>query len=155
MRRKPKPLNEAQAFLLCQLVRSPGITKLTRKPTYAPTGLTWATVYQLFRRGYAEYFGSFNQCARVTPAGRNYFTAVYGDAHAYDDACMRRHDTAVRTANARIIEAEIDEMDTDGRLTALAMTMAIDAGVDWPSLDGDAQAAWHERAVERLRGTDV
>lgn len=152
MRHKPKPLNEAQAYLLCQLVLSPGVSKLTRKPASAPANLTWATVYQLFRRGYAEYFGPFNQLARITPAGRSYFAAVYGDAQAYDDACVRRHNAA---AQARVVATEIDEMDNDGRLTALAMTMAIDAGADWPSLDGDAQAAWHERAIERLRGTDV
>jgi hypothetical protein len=48
-------------------------------------------------------------------------------------------------------EDEIDEMANDGRLTALARTMAVDAGADWPSLNGDAQDAWHERAIEHLR----
>jgi len=51
-----------------------------------------------------------------------------------------------------ITEDEIDEMSNDGRLTALAQTMAIEAGADWPSLDGDAQDAWHERAIERVHG---
>lgn len=53
------------------------------------------------------------------------------------------------------VEGQIDEMANDGRLTALAQMLAIDAGADWPSLTGDAQDAWHERAIERLRGTDV
>ena len=49
-------------------------------------------------------------------------------------------------------EQEIDEMTDDGRLGALAKHLAIDAGADWPSLDGDAQDAWHEAAIRKLRG---
>jgi hypothetical protein len=48
-------------------------------------------------------------------------------------------------------EAEIDDMANDGRLTAIAMRMAIAAGVDWPSLDGEEQDEWHEEAIQRLR----
>lgn len=61
----------------------------------------------------------------------------------------------VRTAaRKRKYEDEIDEMSNDGRLTALAMSMAIDAGADWPSLNGEAQDQWHERAIEKLRGQE-
>ena len=49
------------------------------------------------------------------------------------------------------VETELDEMTDDGRLGALAKHLAIVAGADWPSLDGDAQDAWHERAVEQVR----
>lgn len=42
-------------------------------------------------------------------------------------------------------------MASDGRLGALAKWLAIQAGADWPSLDGEAQDAWHERAIEQLR----
>lgn len=55
----------------------------------------------------------------------------------------------------RVTEREIDEMSNDGRLTAIAMRMAIDAGADWPSLNAEAQDAWHERAIERLRGHEL
>lgn len=50
-----------------------------------------------------------------------------------------------------ITEDELDEMASDGRLGALAKWLAIQAGADWPSLDGEAQDAWHERAIEQLR----
>lgn len=50
-------------------------------------------------------------------------------------------------------EDEIDDMANDGRLTQVAMRLAIDGGVDWPSLDGDAQDAWCERAIEHLRSS--
>ncbi len=49
------------------------------------------------------------------------------------------------------IEREIDDMANDGTLGAVAKHLAIDAGADWPSLDGDAQDAWHERAIEHER----
>lgn len=49
------------------------------------------------------------------------------------------------------LEDEIDEMAGDGRLTAIAQHLAIEAGCDWPSLDGDAQDAWHERAIDHVR----
>jgi len=48
-------------------------------------------------------------------------------------------------------EDEIDEMANNGQLTVLAQTMAVEAGADWPGLDGNAQDAWHERAIEHLR----
>lgn len=49
-------------------------------------------------------------------------------------------------------EAEIDTLADDGRLTGIAMRLAIDAGVDWPSLNGEEQDEWHEVAIEKLRG---
>lgn len=42
-------------------------------------------------------------------------------------------------------------MADDGRLGALAKHLAIAAGADWPSLDGEAQDAWHEAAIAKLR----
>lgn len=48
-------------------------------------------------------------------------------------------------------EAQIDAMANDGSLNQMAMGMAIDAGLDWPSLDGEAQDEWNERAIDRLR----
>lgn len=48
-------------------------------------------------------------------------------------------------------EGEIDAMSDDGRLGALAKRLAIESGVDWPSLDKEAQDAWHERAIEHVR----
>lgn len=52
-------------------------------------------------------------------------------------------------------EDEIDAMADDGRLTGIAMRMAIAAGVDWTSLDGEEQDGWHEQAIQRLRdGSD-
>lgn len=56
-----------------------------------------------------------------------------------------------RQRKQRDIEAEIDAMADDGRLGAVAKRLAIAAGADWPSLDGDAQDAWHERAIEYIR----
>jgi hypothetical protein len=52
----------------------------------------------------------------------------------------------------RASEKQIDAMADDGRLGALAAEMAIDAGADWPSLDGDAQDAWYQAAIDYLRG---
>lgn len=49
------------------------------------------------------------------------------------------------------VETLLDEMADDGRLGAVAKHLAIADGVDWPSLDGDAQDAWHERAIEHVR----
>lgn len=60
----------------------------------------------------------------------------------------------VKIRSTRSVEGRLDAMANDGRLTALAQAMAIEAGADWPSLDGDAQDTWHERAIERVRGTD-
>lgn len=48
-------------------------------------------------------------------------------------------------------EQEIDEMADDGRLGALARELAIAAGNDWPSLNGEEQDAWHEAAIAKLR----
>lgn len=48
-------------------------------------------------------------------------------------------------------EEEIDDLANDGRLTRIAMRLAIDAGADWPSLDAEAQDAWHDTAIRRLR----
>jgi hypothetical protein len=52
-------------------------------------------------------------------------------------------------------EAEIDAMADDGRLTRIAMRMAIKAGVDWSSIDGEQQDEWHEDAIQRLRAGTV
>lgn len=60
---------------------------------------------------------------------------------------MRRRRTGGMT------EREIDEMANDGSLSTMAMWMAIDAGIDWPSLDGEAQDAWHEAAIAKLKET--
>ena len=38
---------------------------------------------------------------------------------------------------------------------AVAKRLAIEAGADWPSLDGEAQDAWHERAIEHVRSGSV
>lgn len=61
---------------------------------------------------------------------------------------------ALDTPTEPTTEAQIDAMANDGRLTRLAMQLAIDAGADWPSLDGEAQDAWHERAIDHLRGVE-
>ena len=50
-----------------------------------------------------------------------------------------------------ITEARLDEMANEGRLTPIAMHLAIDAGADWPSLTGEEQDAWHEFAIRQLR----
>jgi hypothetical protein len=44
-------------------------------------------------------------------------------------------------------------MADDGRLSALAKRLAIDAGVDWPSLGEDEQDAWHEAAIAQVRSS--
>jgi hypothetical protein len=54
-----------------------------------------------------------------------------------------------------ITEAKLDALANDGTLGRIAMRLAIDAGADWPSLDGDAQDAWHERAIEMLRAGEI
>ena len=56
-----------------------------------------------------------------------------------------------RRLSGAALEAKLDAMASDGRLSRLAMQLAIDAGADWPSLDGDAKDAWHERAIEQVR----
>lgn len=38
-----------------------------------------------------------------------------------------------------------------GSLGPSSDDLAIDARVDWPSLDGEEQDGWHERAIEWLR----
>lgn len=55
----------------------------------------------------------------------------------------------------RDIETEIDEMANDGRLGAIAKHLAIEAGCDWPSLNGEERDAWHERAIAKLRDGSV
>lgn len=56
---------------------------------------------------------------------------------------------------AAITEAQLDAMANEGRISPIAMRLAIDAGADWPSLDGDAQDAWHERAIDLLRSGEI
>jgi hypothetical protein len=53
------------------------------------------------------------------------------------------------------LERKLDAMADDGTLGAFAQHLAILAGADWPSLDGDAQDAWHEAAIERLRADQL
>lgn len=53
------------------------------------------------------------------------------------------------------VEDEIDAMSNDGRLGAVAKRLAIEAGADWPSLDGEAQDNWHQRAIDHVRGIRV
>ena len=53
------------------------------------------------------------------------------------------------------VEDEIDAMSNNGRLGAVAKRLANEAGADWPSLDGEAQDAWHERAIEHVRAGGV
>lgn len=48
-------------------------------------------------------------------------------------------------------ESDIDQLANDGRLGIITKRIAIEAGVDWTSLDPDEQDAWHERAIELLR----
>lgn len=48
-------------------------------------------------------------------------------------------------------EREIDALANDGRLSEMAMSLAIDAGADWTSLDGDTKDRWGERAIALLR----
>lgn len=60
----------------------------------------------------------------------------------------------MKIGSTRSVEGKLDAMANDGRLTAMAQAMAIEAGVDWPSLDGNAQDAWHERVIERVRFGD-
>lgn len=54
-----------------------------------------------------------------------------------------------------LTEDQIDAMSNDGRLSRIAMRLAIDAGNDWPSLNRDEQDDWHERAIERLRNGEI
>jgi hypothetical protein len=54
-----------------------------------------------------------------------------------------------------VTQAQLDAMANDGRLSRLAMQMAIDAGNDWPSLDGDEQDAWAERAIRQIRSGHI
>lgn len=68
------------------------------------------------------------------------------------DSILRIASNIADNVSERMRLAEIDDMANDGRLTQVAVRLAIDAGADWPSLDGDAQDAWHERAIEHLRG---
>lgn len=64
-----------------------------------------------------------------------------------------RHEPAVNDRaryHQTMTDKKIDAMADDGRLGALAKHLAIDAGEDWPSLDGEAQDAWHEAAIAKL-----
>lgn len=54
-----------------------------------------------------------------------------------------------------ITEAKLDALANDGTLGRIAKRLAIEAGVDWPSLDGDAQDVWHEHAIEALRSGEI
>jgi hypothetical protein len=65
----------------------------------------------------------------------------------------RGDDYKERTMGKRsaITERQLDALADDGRLSNLAMRLAIDAGNDWPSLSGEAQDAWCELAIKKLR----
>lgn len=53
------------------------------------------------------------------------------------------------------MEQYLDDLANDGRLGIVAKRIAIEAGNDWPSLNGDEQDEWHEEAIRRLRaGTE-
>lgn len=54
-----------------------------------------------------------------------------------------------------ITERQLDAMSNDGRLASIAMRLAIDAGNDWPSLNGAEQDAWYEHAIKLLRSGDL
>lgn len=54
-----------------------------------------------------------------------------------------------------ITEDKLDALSNDGTLARIAMRLAIGAGIDWPSLNGDEQDEWHERAIELLRSGEV
>ena len=54
-----------------------------------------------------------------------------------------------------ITERQLDAMSNDGRLSSIAMRLAIDAGNDWPGLNGDEQDEWHEHAIKLLRSGDL
>lgn len=54
-----------------------------------------------------------------------------------------------------ITETQLDAMSNDGRLSSIAMRLAIDAGNDWPSLNGEEQDEWHETAIRRLRAGEI
>lgn len=54
-----------------------------------------------------------------------------------------------------ITEAQLDAMSNDGRLSSIAMRAAIDAGNDWPSLNGDEQDEWHKHVIRLLRSGEI
>jgi len=54
-----------------------------------------------------------------------------------------------------LTERQLDALSNDGRLSRIAMLLAIDAGNDWPSLDGDAQDEWCEHAIRLLRSGTI
>ena len=58
---------------------------------------------------------------------------------------------SAKKSAAQITEPQLDAMANDGRLSSIAMRLAIDAGADWPSLGGDEQDAWHKIAIKHLR----
>ena len=54
-----------------------------------------------------------------------------------------------------LTESQLDTLSNDGRLSRIAMRLAIDAGNDWPRLDGDEQDEWHEHAIILLRSGEI
>lgn len=54
-----------------------------------------------------------------------------------------------------LTESQLDAISNDGRLGRIAMRLAIDAGKDWPSLNGDEQDDWYELAIEKLRCGEI
>lgn len=54
-----------------------------------------------------------------------------------------------------LTERQLDSLANDGRLSAIAMWLAIQSGEDWPSLSGDERDKWHEYAIAKLRSGEV
>lgn len=54
-----------------------------------------------------------------------------------------------------LTERQLDDLANDGRLSAIAKWLAIQAGQDWPSLDAEEQDEWHEHAIRQLRSGEI
>ena len=56
---------------------------------------------------------------------------------------------------SKISEGILDRLANDGTLARIAMQLAINDGVDWPSLDDESKDAWTEAAIAKLRRGEI